>query len=149
LADIAKAHIGDHNDAFTDAHFTMCLAGEGRVGAVREMVASMRSYAGSRHGTMATIMRDVGIDASRGLAAYHAGDYAAAVDYLLPVRYQIFRIGGSHAQRDLFAQTLIEAALRCSRFTLARALTAERIAAMPESAPAERLRARALKGLVH
>ena len=70
------------------------------------------------------------------------GDYAAAVDFLLPIRYRLYRIGGSHAQRDLFAQTLIEAALRCNRFTLARALTAERIAAMPGNAPAERLRAR-------
>ena len=147
MADIAKAHTGDHNDAFTDAHFTMCLAGDGRTGAVREMIASMRSYAGSRKVTMATIMRDVGIDACRGLAAYGAGDYAAAVDFLLPMRYRLYRIGGSHAQRDLFAQTLIDAALRCNRFTLARALTAERIAAMPGNAPAERLRARALKGL--
>ena len=149
LADISKAHIGDHNDAFTDAHFTMCLAGDGRVGAVRNMLASMRSYAGSKNVTMVSIMRDVGIDACRGLAAYGAGDYAVAVDCLLPIRYRIYRIGGSHAQRDLFAQTLIEAALRCGKFTLARALTAERIAAMPDNAPARRLRARALEGLTH
>ncbi|MCH7942535.1 MAG: hypothetical protein IIB67_04795 [Proteobacteria bacterium] len=32
---------------------------------------------------------------------------------------------------------------------LARALTAERIAAMPGNAPAARLRARALEGLAH
>lgn len=148
LAVIAKAHIGDHNDAFTDAHFTMCLAADGRPGAARDMIASMRSYAGSKTVTMAAIMRDVGIDACRGLAAYGAGDHAFAVDCLLPIRYRLFRIGGSHAQRDLFAQTLIEAALRCGRFALARALTAERIAVMPGNAPAARLRARALEGLV-
>ena len=149
LADISKAHIGDHNDAFTDAHFTMCLAGAGRVGAVRDMIDSMRSDAASRPVTMAEIMRDVGIGASLGLAAYRAGDHALAVDSLLPIRYRIHRIGGSHAQRDLFAQTLIEAALRCGRFALARALTAERSAVMPGNAPAARLRARALEGLVH
>ncbi len=149
MADIAKAHIGDHNDAFTDAHFTMCLAGDGRKGAVRDMIASMRSYAASKKVTMAKIMRDVGIGAAEGLAAFRASDYAHAVDCLLPIRYRIYRIGGSHTQRDLFAQTLIEAALRCGRFALARALTAERIAAMPDNAPTARLRARALEGLVH
>ena len=149
LADISKARFGDHNDAFTDAHFTMCLAGAGRVGAVRDMIDSMRSYAASKPATMAEIMRDVGIEASLGLAAYRAGDHALAVDSLLPIRYRIHRIGGSHAQRDLFAQTLIEAALRCGRFALARALTAERSAVMPGNAPAARLRARALEGLVH
>ena len=149
LADISKAHIGDHNDAFTDAHFTMCLAGAGRVGAVSDMIDSMRSYAASRPVTMAEIMRDVGIEASLGLAAYRAGDHALAVDSLLPIRYRIHRIGGSHAQRDLFAQTLIEAALRCGRFALARALTAERSAVMPGNAPAARLRAHALEGLVN
>ncbi len=149
MADIAKAHIGDHNDAFTDAHFTMCLAGDGRTGAARDMISSMRSYAASKKVTMARIMRDAGIGAAEGLAAFHAGDYGRAVDCLLPIRYQLYRIGGSHAQRDLFSQTLIEAALRSGRFPLARALTAERIAAMPDNAPTARLRARALEGGVH
>ena len=149
LADISRNHIGDHNDAFTDAHFTMCLAGDGRGSAVKNMIESMRSYAASKNVTMAEIMRDVGIDACRGLAAYRAGDHAQAVDWLLPIRYRLYRIGGSHAQRDLFAQTLIEAALQCGKFALARALTAERIASMPDNAPAARLRARALKGLAH
>ncbi len=66
----------------------------------------------------------------------------------LILRYEIYRIGGSHAQRDLFSQTLIEAALRSGRYPLARALTAERIATMPDNAPTARLRARALEGLV-
>ena len=149
LADISMAHIGDHNDAFTDAHFTMCLAGDGRSSAVKNMIESMRSFAASKNVTMAEIMRDVGIDACRGLAAYRAGDHAQAVDCLLPIRYRLYRIGGSHAQRDLFAQTLIEAALLCGKFALARALTAERIASKPDNAPTARLRARALKGLAH
>ena len=98
---------------------------------------------------MAKIFRDAGIGAAEGLAAYGAGDYGRAVDCLLPIRYEIYRIGGSHAQRDLFTQTLIEAALRCGRFALARALTAERIATMPGNAPTARLRARALEGAAH
>jgi tetratricopeptide (TPR) repeat protein len=147
MADKVAARIDDHNDNFTDAHFMMCLAGGGRQGAAKDMITSMHSYAATRKGTVAPIMRDVGIAACQGLAAYRAGDHHRAVDMLLPIRYEIYRIGGSHAQRDLFSATLIEAALNCGRHSLARALTAERCAAMPHSAPAWRLRARALDGI--
>ena len=86
LAEKAAAHIGDHNDAFSDAHFTMCLAGAGRPGAVGDMLASMRSYAATRSVTMAPIMREVGLAACEGLAAYRAGDHARAIETLLPIR---------------------------------------------------------------
>ncbi|RVA84872.1 tetratricopeptide repeat protein, partial [Mesorhizobium sp. M7A.F.Ca.CA.004.01.1.1] len=41
--------------------------------------------------------------------------------------------GGSHAQRDVIDLTLIEAALRAGDGALARALTAERSMARPDS----------------
>ena len=63
-------------------------------------------------------------------------DFGRAVDLLHPVRYDIQRIGGSHAQRDLFAQLLIDAAVKAQRIPLARALLAERVALMPNNAPA-------------
>ena len=147
MADKAAARIDDHYDNFTDAHFMMCLAGGGRQGAAEDLVASMRSYAATSKGTVARVMRDVGVAACEGLAAFRAGDHGRAVDTLLPIRYELYRIGGSHAQRDLFAATLIEAALRGGRSRLARALTAERRAAMPERASAARLHNRAIKGL--
>ena len=68
------------------------------------------------------------------VGAFAQGDHAAAVDLLLPCRYEIWRIGGSHAQRDLFTQTLIAAALGAQRWPLARALLAERLALKPASA---------------
>ncbi len=147
MADKVADRIDGHNDNFTDAHFMMCLAGAGRHGAAEDMITSMHSYAATRKGTVAPIMRDVGIAACQGLAAYRAGDHDRAVDKLLPIRYELYRIGGSHAQRDLFSTTLIEAALNCGRYSLARALTAERCAATPHSAAAWQLRARALDGI--
>jgi predicted Zn-dependent protease len=56
------------------------------------------------------------------------------VEHLLPIRYSVPEIGGSQAQRDLFHQILIAAALRAPRPALARALLAERTRLKPNNA---------------
>ena len=66
-----------------------------------------------------------------GALAFADGHYAKAVEAILPVRYEAFRIGGSHAQRDIVNQTLIAAAERSGQWSLARALLAERVAVRP------------------
>ncbi len=147
LADKAEPRIGDHPDPFSDAHYTMCLAAAGRADAAQAMLTSMGDYAASHDVTMAPIIRDVGIDVSAALAAFRAGDHARAVDLLLPLRYALHRIGGSHAQRDIFAQTLITSALKCGRLPLARALLAERTALKPKSPLSWSLYAQALDAL--
>ena len=52
---------------------------------------------------------------------------------MLPLRYDLACIGGSHAQRDIFNQMLIEAAIRSNRLALARSLLSERLAEKPNS----------------
>jgi len=42
-------------------------------------------------------------------------------------------LGGSNAQRDVFAQTVIDCALRAKDYNQARALLAERVANLPGS----------------
>ena len=85
--------------------------------------------------TEAPVYRRIGLPLCRGLAAYRAGDHGAAVEHLLPIRYEVVAVGGSHAQRDVFQQTLIWAALADGRDRLARALLAERVAQRPHSLP--------------
>jgi hypothetical protein len=91
--------------------------------------------------------REVGIPVCRALLAFSRENYDTAVDLLLGIRYKSDAFGGSYAQRDVIALTLIEATLRSGRFKLAHALLAERIA-MKESSPMNwRLMARALDGI--
>ena len=66
-----------------------------------------------------------------GVLAFAGEDYTRAIDAILPVRYDAIRIGGSHAQRDIINLTLIAAAERSGRWSLARALLAERAAERP------------------
>lgn len=52
---------------------------------------------------------------ARGLAAYVAGDHAAASDLLLAQETRFVRYGGSHAQREVFEDTLIQTLIRAGR----------------------------------
>jgi hypothetical protein len=130
LGERAAARKDDHLLAFVDAHFMMALAATGREADAQAMLTSMTT---APVGTEAAVFREVGVPLCRALLAYRQGDHGRTVDLLLPIRYELRRLGGSHAQRDLFARVLIEAAIRASRLTLARALLAERTAQKPNS----------------
>lgn len=77
------------------------------------------------------------------LLAFHRGTYAQTVDLLLATRFERWRIGGSHAQRDVIDWTLTEAAIRGNRRDVATSLAHERLRARPRSAPKRRFLARA------
>ena len=133
LGEKAEKRADDNIFVFIDAHLAMALAASGREQSAARLIETM-STAATTDATEALIYCDVGIPLCEAMLAYRAGDYALAVDRLLPIRYDVVRIGGSHAQRDVFHQTLIEAALKDKRYPLARALLAERVAERADSA---------------
>ena len=147
LADRWEPSAEDTYYAFNDMHAMMAFAGDGRDMAAAKLLAATASYVTERGGTNAQMTRDVGIPICRALLAFSREDYDATVDLLLPVRYKSNVFGGSYAQRDVIALTLIEAAIRARRFSLAHALLAER-AALKETSPMTwKLMARALDGV--
>ncbi len=87
--------------------------------------------------------REIGLPFCRALQAFAAGEYRACVETLLPVRYMNHRLGGSHAQRDIIAWTLVEAALRSGDGDMSLALANERCQLKPSSPQNWRLVARA------
>lgn len=58
------------------------------------------------------LWQEVGIPAAEGVYAHACGDMSTAASRLAAVRSQLWRIGGSHAQRDLFEQLLLDARIR-------------------------------------
>ena len=131
--------------AFVDAHYMMALAAGGR-GEADALLAAMEEAAGRRT-TEAAVFAEVGLPLCRAIAAYQAGDFDATVEVLAPVRYQVWRIGGSRAQRDLFQQMLITAALKAGRFAEARSFLAERAGERRQSPWNQRTLATVLDGL--
>jgi len=128
-------HLEDHVLAFNDAHIAMVAAGLKDRETLERQAGSLARYTAAGEGTNREISREVGRAVVAAIAAFAAGDFGRAADLLLPVRYEIWRMGGSHAQRDLFAQTLIAASMAAERWPLARALLAERVALKPASRP--------------
>ncbi|MEE8276630.1 MAG: tetratricopeptide repeat protein [Alphaproteobacteria bacterium] len=130
LAAIAARRLGNHVLAFTDTHLMMALAAAGDSADAAKMLDSFAAAARAAT-TQAPVYCDVALPLSHAILAARAGDHGAAVELLLPVRDEIQRLGGSHAQRDIFAQTLAACALADGRFELARDLLSERMAARP------------------
>jgi tetratricopeptide (TPR) repeat protein len=136
-ADLWQGHADGKCLLFADIHATMAELRSGREALVEHRLATMRETAASGL-EAADLYRNVGIPTVEGLAAFHRSDYAAAVELLLPVRCDLWQIGGSHAQRDVVDWTLTEAALRAGQRDVALALAHERLAARPRSAPNRR-----------
>jgi tetratricopeptide (TPR) repeat protein len=132
LAQKIRGRTGEHILAFIDLHYVIALAAAGLGAEAAAMLDSLRAYARSEQGTNAEMTARVGIPLCEGLLAHRQGAHGRAVDLLWPLRYELYRIGGSHAQRDLVAMILIDAAIKSERLPLARALLAERVALKPQ-----------------
>ncbi|MFI5016458.1 MAG: tetratricopeptide repeat protein [Dongiales bacterium] len=126
-------HLEDHVLAFNDAHIAMVAAGLKDRAALERQKKSLANYVATGGGTNQAIARALGQPVVMAIGAFASGEFGRAADLLMLVRYDIWRMGGSHAQRDLFAQTLIAAAMAAERWPLARALLAERVALKPAS----------------
>jgi tetratricopeptide (TPR) repeat protein len=129
LAEHSKKRIHDHMLPFRDAHFCLALAADGNFDAAQRHVESMALFAAQESGWRADATRDILIPLCEGMIAHEAGDHDKAIDLMWPIRHDIVAIGGSHAQRDLFAQILCDAAAHSSRLAVARSLLSERVQA--------------------
>ena len=79
--------------------------------------------------------REVALPACEGVYAYARGDYAEAARHLAVSVPRMAEIGGSHAQRDLFEQILLDALVRAGRAGRAQQMLELRRAADPDGVP--------------
>jgi tetratricopeptide (TPR) repeat protein len=136
-ADLWQTHADGKCLVFADIHAAMAELRAGREALVERRLAAMRKTAANGV-EAAGLYRTVGIPIVEGLAAFHRGAYAEAVEVLLPVRFDLWQIGGSYAQRDVVDWTLTEAAIRAGQRDVAQSLAYERLASRPRSVPNRR-----------
>jgi tetratricopeptide (TPR) repeat protein len=127
LAEHSRKRIHDHMLPFRDAHFCLALAANGDFDMARLHLQSMAAFAADSAGWRAEATRNVLIPLCEGMIAYEEGHHDQACDLMWSVRNEISMIGGSHAQRDLFAQLICDAAVRANKLPVARSLLSERV----------------------
>lgn len=109
LADLAERRSHDHCLVFADLHYLMALIGAKRHDSAGAMLAALTRFAANDTTEQAAVCRTVGLPLAHAMAASRTGHAAEAARLLAAVRDRIRLIGGSHAQRDVFERTLIDA----------------------------------------
>ena len=104
---------------FNQMHCALGLTGAGRLDWATEYLDALRARVKpERPG----LVGEVGVPLVEGLIAYAKGEYANCVDCLLPIKDKVIKIGGSHAQREVFADILLDACLQAKAYDEAIAL---------------------------
>jgi predicted Zn-dependent protease len=134
LAQVAGKRLDDHVLAFTDTHFALALAKGGHGDKANKLIGSLYEF-GANPGTnsAAKVALPLTAPISEAILAFAEKRHDRALELLLPLRYDWQQVGASHAQRDIFQQIVIEAAIGAGRVDLARLLLAERSQTKPNS----------------
>jgi tetratricopeptide (TPR) repeat protein len=132
LAEAWEPRIDEAWYAFNDMHAMMTFAGARRFDLAQRLIHVLQATSAMPTDN-GMVTRTIGLPVSEALLAYAGTHYASAVALLAPVRTIAVRAGGSHAQRDFLAQTLLSAAEKSGHVQLARALLNERLALRPLS----------------
>ncbi|MCC6469631.1 MAG: tetratricopeptide repeat protein [Alphaproteobacteria bacterium] len=113
--------------AFADLHAAMAEAATGNAASLERRVAALDQRAAGGSLPPGRVIPTL----CRAVAAYAAGDDGETIALIEQALPDLPRIGGSHAQREVFEDTLIAACLRAGRHPRARALLQERLARRP------------------
>lgn len=122
---------------FTDIHAAMAELASGQEACCERRLAIMREIAVGES-EMSNPYRTVVVPVVEALSFFHRGAHDEVVEQLLPLRADLWQMGGSHAQRDVIEWTLMESATRAGLRDVSLALTHERLANRPRSAPNRR-----------
>ena len=109
---------------FGDVHAALAYAGGGDAAALAALADGLRALAARGHPIAGT----VGLPLVEATAAFAAGDYAGCLAHLEPIEGHIHRVGGSHAQWELFEETMAACYLRLERPEEAARLLRRRLA---------------------
>ena len=111
MYDFANSALPRPGSGLADLHVILALAVMGDAAAVEARARQMEDLAREGHYPSGSYLPAL----SRGLVAFEQGDFSAAIEALAPLAGENERIGGSRAQHDLIAFTLLKAYLNAHR----------------------------------
>lgn len=105
LVDISRHRVEDRELVFSTLHYLMAPTMLGDSETTNRCLASMKQWATSDD-TQARVCRDVGQQLAAAVSLLGSDNPAEGARLLAEVQHHISRIGGSHAQRNLFDQLI-------------------------------------------
>jgi tetratricopeptide (TPR) repeat protein len=123
LADLA-ARVVRPGFIFGDIHAALAYAASGDDAALSALIDNLRALETKGHPIAGT----VALPLVRAAAAFAAGDLTGTLSLLEPIEGQIHRMGGSHAQWELFEETMVVCYVRLGRHEEAARLLRRRLA---------------------
>ncbi|XP_052234999.1 tetratricopeptide repeat protein 38-like [Dreissena polymorpha] len=115
FAEIAKDNKYNHVMPYADFNVALASLRGGDWESAQGMLEGLKKVVKNNEGDIARAYNEVTIPVIEATMAYEKGDFDRAVDILKPLKYQMYRMGGSHAQRDIFNNLTIHAGLRSKR----------------------------------
>jgi hypothetical protein len=134
LADHLAARANDTVQPFLTLQYLYGLARAERPQA-EELLDAVRRFAGAAPEFSRAVWQEVALPGCEGLYAYARGEYDRAWHALSMAVPRMTEAGGSHAQRDLFEQILLDAALKSGRTSRAQQMLELRRSADPYGVP--------------
>ncbi|KAJ6223601.1 hypothetical protein RDWZM_002146 [Blomia tropicalis] len=122
--ELSKPHFDDQLLGFNEVHFAMTCLGIGNEQGIEgilegiKTVSSFEDVTDNWHNITKTLIE--------AMVDFQRERFDQTVEKLWRIRYDIINIGGSDAQRDVFNQLLIMAALKAKNWNMCRALFNER-----------------------
>ena len=123
VRDQAAPAAGNPGPPFRDAHAALAFAAAGDRKALERTAEAMQSEADNGN----VLVGEMTLPMVRGIAAFAEGDYGETVRRMEQPIQELARIGGSHAQREVFEDTLLEAYIRGEQFDKAEDMLRERL----------------------
>ncbi|KAK3569802.1 hypothetical protein QTP86_004608 [Hemibagrus guttatus] len=113
LLQVTEPHSEDHTLLFNDLHFLIVSLGCKETGITQRLLESLRELAKNpEENHQHQLASTIGLPMCQAMVEYDEGNYSKTVELLKPLRYRFTQIGGSDAQRDIFNQLLIHAAMK-------------------------------------
>ena len=123
VLEIARPAAEKPGPAFRDAHAALAFAAGGHAEEMGKLISGLDAMAGEGN----ALSREVMLPLAKGVEAFAHGEYQDAADNLDGLVEQLPRIGGSHAQREVFEDTILESYIRAGRFDRAQDLLNTRL----------------------
>ena len=123
VCDIAAPAASRVGVAFRDAHAALAFAGGGDYERMEGMINRLITAAEGGD----SFIKEVGLPLVKGIDAFSLARYGESVRLMEPVFPHLIRMGGSHAQREVFEDTMLEAYIRAEEFEKAELMLGSRL----------------------